>query len=98
MQRAAALRQHAGIQDLQGEPEGEYKIMTTYLKMKRAEWNVKAKCYGAIASLLEEQGDILELLQNLYAALKDVPAEELRGEFISRLTELIHEENKNKKE
>ncbi len=72
--------------------------MTTYLKMKRAEWNVKAKCYGAIASLLEEQGDILELLQNLYAALKDVPAEELRGEFISRLTELIHEENKNKKE
>ena len=72
--------------------------MTTYLKMKRAEWNVKAKCYGAIAFLLEEQGDILELLQNLYAALKDVPAEELRGEFISRLTELIHEENKNKKE
>ncbi len=72
--------------------------MTTYLKMKRAEWNVKAKFYGAIASLLEEQGDILELLQNLYAALKDVPAEELRGEFISRLTELIHEENKNKKE
>lgn len=36
--------------------------MTTYLKMKRAEWNVKAKFYGAIASLLEEQGEILELL------------------------------------
>lgn len=72
--------------------------MITYLKMKRAEWNVKAKFYGAIAAFLEDRRDILELLQNLYAALKDVPAEELRGEFISRLTEIIHEENKDKKE
>ncbi len=66
--------------------------------MKRAEWNVKAKFYGAIAAFLEDRRDILELLQNLYAALKDVQAEELRGEFISRLTEIIHEENKDKKE
>lgn len=72
--------------------------MITYLKMKRAEWNVKAKFYGAIIALLEDQRDILELLQNMYIALKDVPAEDLQKEFISNLTEIIHEENKNKKE
>lgn len=68
--------------------------MIRYLKMKRAEWKVKAMLYGTIAALMEHQKDVLELLQKMYVALKDVPAEELRGEFVSRLAELIHSESK----
>lgn len=75
------------------EKEG-WQTMIRYLKMKRAEWKVKAMLYGAIAALMEHQKDVLELLQKMYVALKDVPAEELRREFVSRLAELIHSESK----
>lgn len=68
--------------------------MIRYLKMKRAEWKVKAMLYGTIAALMDNQKDVLELLQKMYVALKDVPAEELRREFVSRLAELIHSESK----
>jgi len=33
---------------------------------------------------------------NVYIALKDVPFNELRNEVVSKLAEIIHEENKNK--
>lgn len=70
--------------------------MFTYLKMKRNEWKVKAMFYGTIAALMEQQKDILKVLQKMYAAFKDVPAEELRNELISKLAEMIHEEGKDK--
>ncbi len=72
--------------------------MINYLKMKKNEWKVKAMLYGTIAALLDNQKDILKLLQKMYAALKDVPVEELRTEFVSKLAEIIHEENGNKAE
>lgn len=72
--------------------------MITYFKMKKNEWKVKAMFYGTIAALLDNQKDILNLLQNIYTALKDVPAEDLQNEFISNLAEIIHEENKDKSE
>lgn len=69
--------------------------MFTYLKMKRNEWKVKAMFYGTIAGLIDNQKEVIILLQKMYTALKDVPAEELQKEFISKLAEIIHEENKD---
>lgn len=69
--------------------------MFTYLKMKKNEWKVKAFLYGAFAALLDNQKDMLELLQKMYIALKDVPADELQKEFITKLTEGIHDEKKD---
>lgn len=70
--------------------------MLTYLKMKKNEWKVKAMFYGTIAALIDNQKEVIELLQKMYTALKDVPAEELQKEFVNKLTEIIHEENKGK--
>lgn len=68
--------------------------MITYLKMKHNEWKVKAMFYGAIIAAIDNQKDVLELLKKMYIALKDVPADELQKEFVSKLAEIIHEENK----
>lgn len=70
--------------------------MFTYLKMKKNEWKVKAMVYGTIVALIDNQKDVLMLLQKMYTALKDVPAEELQKEFVSKLAEIIHEENTDK--
>lgn len=69
--------------------------MFTYLKMKKHEWKVKAFLYGTVAALLDNQKDMLALVQKMYIALKDVPADELQKEFVDRLTEAIHEEKKD---
>ena len=50
--------------------------------------------YGTIAALIGNQKEILECLQKMYIALKDVPAEELQREFVSKLAELIHSESR----
>ena len=67
--------------------------MFTYLKMKKIEWKVKAFLYGAVAAVLDNQKDVLALLQKMYIALKDVPADELQKEFVTKLAEIIHNEN-----
>lgn len=69
--------------------------MINFIRMKRAEWKVKAMVYGTIATLLDNQKEIAELLQKMYTALKDVSADDLQKEFISKLAEIIHEDNKN---
>ena len=70
--------------------------MITYLRMKKNEWKVKAMFYGTIAQIMDNQGEIQEMLnlaKKLYEELKDVPAEDLQKEFISKLAEIIHSEN-----
>lgn len=69
--------------------------MINFFRMKRAEWKVKAMFYGTIATLLDNQKEIAELLQKMYVALKDVSADDLQKEFVSKLVEIIHEDNKN---
>ena len=74
--------------------------MITYFRMKRNEWKVKAMFYGTIASIMDNQDEIkdaLNLVKKLYEELKDVPAEDLQKEFISKLAETIHNENKENK-
>ena len=73
-------------------------MIKNYINMKKNEWKVKSLFYIAIITLINNQKDVLEMFQKLYIALKDVPAEELQREFIGRLAEIIHEENKDKTE
>ena len=71
--------------------------MFTYFKMKRNEWKVKKMFYGAIVQLMDNQDeikDMINLVKKLYEELKDVPAEDLQKEFIGKLAEIIHNEEK----
>lgn len=67
--------------------------MITFLKMKYNELRIKAMFYNAVANILDNQKEIIGLFYRLFTALKDVPAEELRKEFIKQLAEIIHAEN-----
>lgn len=71
-------------------------MIRNYIKTKKAEWKIKATVYGAIAALIDSQKELLSMIQKLYIALKDVPAEELQEEFISKLAEVIHKDNADK--
>ena len=71
--------------------------MITYIKYKRNEWKVKAMFYGTIAQIMDNQDeikDMLDLVKRLYEELKDIPAEDLQKEFIWKLAEIIHNEEK----
>lgn len=71
-------------------------MIRNYIKMKKNEWKIKATVYGVITALIDNQKDFLSMLQKLYVALKDVSAEELQKEFVSKLAEIIHNENANR--
>ena len=69
--------------------------MFTYFKMKKNEWTVKKIFYGAIVQLMDNQDEIknmLDLVKRLYEELKDVSTEDLQKEFVSKLAEIIHNE------
>lgn len=70
-------------------------MIKNYIAMKKNEWKVKAMIYGAIAAVIDNQKDIFELLKKMYASLKDVSMDEIQKEFINKLAEIIHEENKD---
>lgn len=65
-----------------------------WYKKKKAELKVKAMFYGAIASIIDNQKPIITMIKTLFAELKEVPEEELRGELVSKIAELIHDSNK----
>ena len=69
--------------------------MFTYFKYKKNEWKVKAMLYGTIAQIMDNQDEIIDminLVNKLYEELKDVSAEDLQKKFISKLAEIIHNE------
>ncbi|MCH5256455.1 MAG: hypothetical protein J1D87_04140 [Lachnospiraceae bacterium] len=68
--------------------------MIRYIKYKVNKIKFQSMLYEAIASIVENQGEIIELIWKMYAALKDVPAEELRKEIVEKLAEIVHETNK----
>lgn len=68
--------------------------MFKYFKMKRNEWKIKAAIYGIIASIMDNQQEIIEAVKKLFMSLKDISAEDMQQEFISKITELIYEENR----
>ena len=69
--------------------------MIAYIKYKFNEWKVKAIFYGAIVQLMDNQDeikDMINLVKKLYEELKDIHAEDLQKEFVSKLAEIIHNE------
>ena len=69
--------------------------MFTYFKMKRNEWKIKAMLYGTIAQIMDNQDeikDIINFVKKLYEELKDVLTEDLQKELVSKLAEIIHNE------
>jgi len=75
----------------------EIKYMITYFKMKKNEWKIKNTIYGMIASVIDNQKELVEFAQKLYDGLKDVSAEDMQKELIAKIAELVHDEN-NKSE
>lgn len=71
--------------------------MITYFKMKHSEWKVKKMFYGTICAFMDSKKEISDLLHNLYISLKDVPIDDLQKEFVDKLAEMIHAENKERK-
>ena len=70
-------------------------MITYFIKMKKNEWKVKAMFYGTIIQIMDNQDeikDMLDLVKRLYGELKDVPTEDLQKEFVSKLAEIIHNE------
>ena len=71
--------------------------MFTYIKYKKNEWKVKTMFYGTIVQIMDNQDeikDMINLVKKLYEELKDIPAEDLQKEFIGKLAEIIHSDNK----
>lgn len=71
-------------------------MIKNWIKMKKNEWKVKGQIYGIIASVMDNQKDIFSFLQKLYISLKDVSVEDMQKELISKIVELVHEDNKTK--
>lgn len=69
-------------------------MIKNYFRMKKNEWKIKAIIYNTMGTLIDNQKEVLELLQKMYIALKDITVDELQKEFIKTLVEIIHEENK----
>lgn len=67
-------------------------MIKDWLKMKKQEIAIKSCVYGTILKAVNEHSEMIELVKNLYSALKDVPADELRSEFIKNLAHIIHDE------
>lgn len=66
--------------------------MITLIRMKFKEWKFKLALYTAIEKVIAEQKDIITLLSDLYASLKDVPFNQLKDEFLGKLAEIIHDQ------
>lgn len=71
-------------------------MLKEWLKMKRQEIAIKSCVYRTILTVTNEKSEIIDLIKNLYSALKDVPVDELRSEFINNLAHIIHDENSKK--
>ena len=69
-------------------------MLINWYKAKKAELKVKAMFYGVIAGIIDDQQPIVNMIQLLFAELKDVPTEQLKDELVGKIAELIHEENK----
>lgn len=65
--------------------------MITLIRMKYKEWKLKLALYTVLEAVAAEQKDTAALLSRLYVSLKDVPLDKLRGEFLGKLAEVIHE-------
>lgn len=67
-------------------------MIRNWIVMKKKEITLKITLYTVIEKLIVEQKDIATLLSDLYTALKDVPFNDLKDEFLRKLAEIIHDQ------
>lgn len=67
-------------------------MIKEYFRMKRMEIKMKSIFYDTILKLYDEKSNIIDLLKQLYATLKDVKPEDLQRELISCIAHLAHEQ------
>lgn len=68
-------------------------MIRNYIKMKKAEWKIKATIYSTVAYTLENSTEVIDMIKKLFVTLKDVSFEDLQKEFVGALAKMIHEEN-----
>ena len=73
-------------------------MLFSWYKAKKAELKVKGMFYGAIASIIGDHKSIFEMIQKLFEELKTANPDELRSELISKIAELVHNDNKTNAE
>ncbi len=71
--------------------------MFTYFKMKKNEWKIRNAVYNSILAFMENKKDIVNTARKLFDSVKDMSAEDIRDEFIGKLAEIVHEENRKRK-
>lgn len=60
--------------------------------MKKKEIELKLTLYTYVSTLINERKNVIDLVENIYKALKDIPAEELQDRLIKEIAELVHAE------
>lgn len=70
----------------------EFDIMIKYFRMKKKEIELKLTLYTYVSALINERKNVIDLVENIYKALKDIPAEELQDRLIKEIAELVHAE------
>ena len=69
------------------------RLIRNWYQAKKAQMELKALFYNAITALAQNRKGIMELAQNLYTALKDIPAEELQEKLMEQIAIMAHEPN-----
>lgn len=72
--------------------------MFNYFKMKKSELKVKKAFYDALAKIIEEKADILQIVSSTYEAFKGMSGEEIRDDILGKIAEIIHNSNINNDE
>lgn len=72
-----------------------FMMLINWYRAKKAELKVKAMFWGTIAGIIDNQKSIITMIQTLFNELKNVPAEDLQSELVSKIAELVHKDNKN---
>lgn len=72
-------------------------MIKNWFIMKKKEIMLKLALYTAIETVIKEQKNITALLSNLYVAIKDVPLDDLKSEFITELAKITHAQAERQK-
>ena len=67
-------------------------MIRKWLKVKKLELEIKLITYSTVNKLITEKSEAAALLARLYTSLKVASPEDLKNQFISQLSHIIHEQ------
>lgn len=67
-------------------------MIRKWFKVKKLELELKFITYSTVNKLITEKSEAAALLARLYTSLKEAPPEDLKNQFISELSHIIHEQ------